>query len=216
MSKYSYAAPPADPISMEYTTPFSCPIVIAKMRWDKKEEYLNSLQFVDSEDYGRKQCGRTGNLLKLPQSLDLANQMIHSFTCLNESFLGYDLTNVTPYITSMWANKYTKGQSIHLHMHPNSWYSGIYYPHGTGQAAVIFESPHFAESSMVNVPRKDFKEWNSDTWAQVYAEECAIFFPSYLKHLSAPVIDDKPRYSISFNIFVRGLLSTQTETLLSI
>ena len=99
MSKYSYAAPPADPISMEYTTPFSCPIVIAKMRWDKKEEYLNSLQFVDSEDYGRKQCGRTGNLLKLPQSLDLANQMIHSFTCLNESFLGYDLTHVTPYIT---------------------------------------------------------------------------------------------------------------------
>ena len=55
----------------------------------------------------------------------------------------------------------------------------------------------------------------TSSWEYKFDEETMIFFPSYMRHMTSIVIDDNPRISFSFNIFLRGILSnTITQNLI--
>lgn len=119
----------------------------------------------------------------------------------------YCFSHVKPYITLMWATCSEFGQSIHSHTHPNSFLSGVYYPQDIEYPPIRFYDP----LPKTIVP--DFKSPNIYNLRSYifHPRQGEIFtFPSYLQHETAVNnLEKSDRISISFNIFVKGLLGVE-------
>lgn len=184
--------------------PFCFPIGITKGILKNKKDILDSIEYKEFSNYNTIECSRSDNLVNQKEYTSLVSQIIKNFLNVNDRFYQYDFTNISPYVTSLWANKYTKNQYITSHVHPNSWFSGVYYPHGTGTTEILFENP--ITYSTIEPPRKTFNQYNSSTWGFTFPEDTMIFFPSYLRHQTFKHQDDIDKISISFNIFLKGKL----------
>jgi len=192
---------------------FCAPITIINTNIKNKEVLLKFCDFHDSYENQILQCERSNQLVNLKYFNSLVKEILDNFYLANEKIYQYNFENLKPFISSLWANKFYKGQNISLHFHPNSWYSGVYYPYGTGDSKIIFEN-HIVNNT-IDPPKKVANKLNSSSWEYKFDEETMIFFPSYMRHMTSIVIDDNPRISFSFNIFLRGILSnTITQNLI--
>ena len=109
-------------------------------------------------------------------------------------------------ITTSWFTKTEKGEASGLHLHKNSFYSGIYYfdEYSSQSAPIRFESPIFTLTDFYVKP-KNWQIKNRHNW-RIYPEKnLLILFPSYLKHTIMKSEDDAPRYSLAFNIIPLGV-----------
>jgi hypothetical protein len=196
---------------------FTIPIGITYGILDNKDDIINSIEYLNTSSLPEDPiyCSRSSNLVNKKQFDSLSFQILKNFLEVNEELYQYDFSKITPYITSIWANKYKKDQFIPSHVHPNSWFSGIYYPYGTGKTQIIFESP-IKNCATIDPPVKQYNDYNCQSWRSTFPEDTMIFFPSYLGHRTLRHQDDKERISISFNIFLRGFLSEVTETFLKL
>ena len=114
------------------------------------------------------------------------------------------LIDVELYVTQSWLNRNSTGKDHHIHNHPNSIISGVFYVQckpDTG--AIRFHKEmslnrtiHFSECSKTefNAPYFDFNVNSNDL----------ILFPSTLSHSVNINTDLEDRISIAFNTFVRG------------
>jgi uncharacterized protein (TIGR02466 family) len=118
--------------------------------------------------------------------------------------LGYDADAARPVLTAMWANAAAEGMGIHVHNHPNSFFSGVWYPHGCPGAGITFKNP-IPASHVIAPTASRFTPYNSAIWSYEFEEECFLFFPAWLEHWSAPNRHPTElRYSVSFNFYLRG------------
>lgn len=120
-------------------------------------------------------------------------------------------------ITQCWANYSEKGQWHHLHAHPNSFVSGVFYVNSDKQKDKIFF--HKSGFKQIDIPHEpeNWNIFNSDAWWIPTIENQLILFPSSLSHNVDPVESDKTRVSISLNTFPIGFLGdsrTLTECIL--
>jgi len=108
-------------------------------------------------------------------------------------------------ITTSWFTKTLKGQSSLMHMHKNSFYSGVYYfdNYTDKSAAISFHSP-LQQFYDFNIMPSNWNIQNSTTWKIQPQKNCLLIFPSYLQHLVEPSIEDATRYSLAFNIIPVG------------
>ena len=101
-------------------------------------------------------------------------------------------------ITQCWANKTTTGGSHHVHNHPNSLLSGIFYL--TDSTSTVFSGP-----LMWNLPL--VRANNESTMSKVTpVKGRLLIFPSGLLHGTDRSNTNEPRYSMSFNTFIHGEL----------
>ena len=110
-------------------------------------------------------------------------------------------------ITQSWLNRSKKGESHHLHVHPNSIISGVWYPQLNVESPCI----HFTKERKkeVSFHSKQFNEFNSETYVPEINEGDLILFPSNLSH-SVPLNEsDQERISLSFNTWVKGNLGNE-------
>jgi uncharacterized protein (TIGR02466 family) len=103
----------------------------------------------------------------------------------------------------MWANVNTKHSQHSAHIHPNAYYSGVYYvkaPKNSGK--IIFTDPKNSIRSFELTPSERGK--HSDAMVrQIEVEPEAgmlLLFPSWLVHEVQQHFIDDERISISFNI----------------
>lgn len=111
------------------------------------------------------------------------------------------------FITSSWYNVNTPGSSHHLHKHPNSIVSGVFYvraPKGGGD--LVFTR----DTDMIVPLRKEIPtNMQSVDFCPVEPEDrLLILFPSYLNHFVTRNNSNEDRISIAFNVFFRGELGT--------
>ena len=64
----------------------------------------------------------------------------------------------------------------------------------------------------IQIDKKTFHVFNSDTFFEPVEENQILLFPSNLTHFVKQYKETKPRKSIAFNIFVKGLLGSKTRT----
>lgn len=118
------------------------------------------------------------------------------------------------HLTESWLNLNMPGDSHPTHSHPNSILSGIIYLQGdytTGNTVFYkekIEGLHFEYS--------DANLWNGKMWDIVPEIGKLVVFPSTLSHSASINQSTTPRVTLSFNTFVRGIVSAKPLSSLSI
>lgn len=108
-------------------------------------------------------------------------------------------------ITSCWANKTEKLNAHHLHVHPNSVISGIFYltSHLSGETSFtttnywIKDISHF--SFMAPLPDRVQAKISP-------VKSTLILFPSNISHSVKALKELETRYTISFNTYLSGII----------
>jgi uncharacterized protein (TIGR02466 family) len=122
-------------------------------------------------------------------------------------------------VTSCWANKNTRYKGHHIHYHPNSVISGIFYltTHQTGETVFQVQDPWYNfDDSLIwytgrsynpGQPRgKLIQDKNKPVAGNL------VLFPSSLKHSVRPLNEVGERYTVSFNSFVDGTIGDNQTT----
>lgn len=112
------------------------------------------------------------------------------------------------YITNSWINRHGRGQSAGPHVHHNSLISGVLYlkvPENSGD--IVF---HRNALSLIPFPPAldldidKFNLYNCESWAHRPKTNDICLFPSVVMHSVDPSESDEERWSLAFNVFVRG------------
>lgn len=103
-------------------------------------------------------------------------------------------------IVLCWANKTTIGQSHHLHFHPNSYLSGVFYFQDFGGNIEFSQR----EYSTIKPHNKFATEFNADSFSVKPKAGRLLIFPSQTLHHAAPNFATGTRYSVSFNAMPIG------------
>lgn len=115
------------------------------------------------------------------------------------------LGQVELYITQSWINHSEVGEEHHVHAHPNSILSGVFY----FDADPAVDKITFIKSITkdIDILPVHYNPFNSNTWYYSVDIGQLILFPSSLKHTVETVLPSpkrKTRISLSFNTFIRG------------
>lgn len=124
-------------------------------------------------------------------------------------------------IENSWINRHRQNDFAGSHRHSNSLVSGVYYIDVDRQSgAIIFEknkSSFNLFTDTVDIPfKKDNQSlnvFNAEAWGIVPKNNDLILFPSLLYHSVSESQSDKLRYSLAFNMFPRGNLGGELNSL---
>jgi uncharacterized protein (TIGR02466 family) len=112
------------------------------------------------------------------------------------------------YVTNSWINIHKRGHSAGAHMHHNSLISGVLYLRATETTgAIVF---HRDVHSLVPFPpaldldMDSFNLYNCKSWGHKPKTNDICLFPSVVSHSVDPSESDEERWSLAFNVFVRG------------
>ena len=124
----------------------------------------------------------------------------------------FEYKDIEPNFTLMWGTCCKRYQKIHSHTHPNSFMSGVYYPM-MNAAPIRFHHP----SPSTIVP--NFRTGNLCNLRSFILNpqpSTMLLFPSALQHETATVNEDVDRYSVSFNIFLKGNIGGEPLSMLQL
>jgi len=114
------------------------------------------------------------------------------------------------YITQSWLNVTKPGECHHVHHHPNSIISGVFYISTEKNDCIGFEEPNIRKHGQIMLPAKENNTWNSINCFFPANNNELILFPSWLLHQVPPNKKaTTDRISISFNTFVRGTIGSE-------
>jgi uncharacterized protein (TIGR02466 family) len=121
--------------------------------------------------------------------------------------------NVEFYVTNSWVNVYRRGEQAGPHMHHNSLLSGVLYLKATESGGdIVF---HRELQSLVPFPpaldldMDSFNLYNCKSWGHKPKTNDICLFPSVVSHSVEPNESDEERWSLAFNVFVRGNFGPQ-------
>tara|TARA_R110000803_G_scaffold9321_3_gene29556 strand:- start:631 stop:1254 length:624 start_codon:yes stop_codon:yes gene_type:complete len=115
------------------------------------------------------------------------------------------------YITQSWININKPGESHHLHNHPNSIISGVFYVSTLEVDCICFKNPNTNIRNNITYRLEHQNVYNQDYQVQYVKDNDLVLFPSWLEHM---VIEnntvDSNRISISFNTYAATLGDRRT------
>ena len=116
--------------------------------------------------------------------------------------------NIDFYVTNSWINVYRRGEQAGAHMHHNSLISGVLYLQTSDAGGdIVF---HRDVQSLVPFPpaldldMDSFNIYNCKSWGYKPKTNDICLFPSVVSHSVEPNDSDEERWSLAFNVFVRG------------
>ena len=114
-------------------------------------------------------------------------------------------------ITQSWLNKSGRGEHHHLHNHPNSIISGVWYPFVNKDLPPIqFDNDKKFQIQM-KVRDGGYNHFNSSYFTLPMNEGELILFPSNLQHSVPYNQSDDERVSLSFNTWAKGSIGNKEK-----
>lgn len=116
------------------------------------------------------------------------------------------------YITQSWINHSQVGEEHHVHAHPNSIISGVFYIDADKDLDKIIFVKNIQKD--IDIIPVNYNVFNSNTWFYNIDIGELILFPSTLKHTVERVLPSpkrKTRISLSFNTFIKGHINPGIE-----
>lgn len=115
--------------------------------------------------------------------------------------------NLEIFVTQSWINHTREGQQHHVHNHPNSILSGVFYIEADKLCdKITFIKTHLTD---IQINPREFHPFNSNAWYYNVGEGSLVIFPSNVKHSVGPVEKSSNRdvrISLAFNTFIKGHL----------
>lgn len=187
---------------------FSTPIYI-KEYVPISDEEKNILKTLDYErmDTDNGYFSKDKYVLENPE---LVNLKEHILDCVNEFTFGElkIAKNIEFYITNSWTTKHKKFDWAQPHAHTNSLLSGVFYfqvDEKSGKLWFQKESNHYTTFPMhIDLDVTEYNILNSKGWAFTPKNNQLYLFPPWLKHNVNNNESDELRYSLAFNIYLKG------------
>lgn len=141
----------------------------------------------------------------LDNHLDLRSEFKDLFdwihTCL-EDYRRTFMYNCDEFkIVIAWANKANQNGAHRMHVHPNSFISGVYYV-SENPTPTMFEDPRYQIRSGFTVASHSLMA--SSVFEGPSDQGALILFPSWLPHFTESMPFEGTRYTISFNVVPGG------------
>lgn len=133
--------------------------------------------------------------------IKIKKEILSKAKLYSKKFWGLDLQK--PKIACSWFNRLKQNQGIGFHKHMHSYISGVYYLSGGSEISFLNSS----EPSGVLPDVINYK--NNYQFSIKPKKGLCILFPSSLQHC-VNHIDEKPRYSLAFNITPTGKVGPDT------
>ena len=112
------------------------------------------------------------------------------------------------YITNSWVNIYGRGDQAGAHLHHNSLLSGVLYLQtADGGGEIVFHKDMHSPSTFplaLDPEVVSSNIYNCRSWGYRPATNDICIFPSYLSHSVQPNESEQARWSLAFNVFVKG------------
>ena len=129
---------------------------------------------------------------------------IRQFCLLNTSKYFHEVLKVHPatslYITQSWLNFSENHQGHHVHSHPNSIVSGVFYFESDENDKIKFHRSYDSDP----FPKTEYDILNSETWWFPATKGKLILFSSKTVHSVDIRESNVPRISLSFNTYFKG------------
>ena len=112
-----------------------------------------------------------------------------------------------PYVTISWLNYAEEKQYHHQHDHGNSIISGVLYIDADEMTDnITFHKNIYNSSPYIKIEPSQYNLYNSGNWTVPVQKQKLILFPSTLQHSVSNLTSNKTRISLSFNVFVKGVV----------
>ena len=191
----------------EVDTIFGTPIGFVKIEQntDILQSTNNNFEWIDNKSVSWKPSQVSKNMRILESFPEIKKILLDHFISFSDGVLG---VNCNFEITTSWLTKCEKGEESTLHLHGNSFWSGIYY-YGENyceSSPIEFENPlvnHIRDYGFYVIPEKA-TQYNKLVERVLPTKNMLIMFPSYLKHRIGTHTSDISRYSLAFNIVPIG------------
>ena len=115
--------------------------------------------------------------------------------------------SIVPYITQSWLNYTKTDQFHHMHNHPNSYISGVFYIDVDDKVDKI--TFHKANYLAIELYKTKYNIFNSNSWRYPVKTGDIILFPSSLEHAVDKKKGTNIRISLSFNVFLKGTIGNK-------
>lgn len=175
---------------------------------DRELDYCRNL---DKFKSNQKHLSKNTRVLDSEELSDLKNIISSAVNrYFREVFLPRD--NVSLRITQSWCTYCDGSSSHHRHRHPNSAFSGVYYPQSNSPNDKIrFHHPR-QDIDMVKFYSDEYNMANSETWWLPAQTGTLLMFPAHLAH-SVPILPERTseRISLAFNTFFVGTIGNEYD-----
>ncbi len=185
---------------------FPTPIVVYSIDKILTEElfYVNRLPRVANVSNMTSKDNYVFRNPDLKRIADFAEQCLNDF--LQKIYC--PSTDVSLYVTQSWANYIIRGQNHHMHRHPNSFLSGVFYLSVKPEDKIVFVRHPLPA---IEIATHIENEWNTNTMPFTVRPGDLIIFPSSLMHMVDTVSTPDTRVSIAFNSYMRGTIGDAVQ-----
>ena len=124
--------------------------------------------------------------------------------------------NIEFYITTSWINKHEPDDYAVVHHHTNSIFSGVYYirqPRWSGDFMIHENSMTPNVCNRVMLTYKEMTDTTTSHYQIQVKDGLLLLFPSFLMHSVEKNKSPHDRYSLGFNVFVKGELGVKESKL---
>lgn len=136
-------------------------------------------------------------VLDLPALGRLKSSIQECIDAVNQTV--YGLAGIR--ITQSWASRMTSGMQHHLHVHPNSFVSGVVFLTDS-KANICFSVDDMWHSCLPGIQLEEQRP--AITFKERTIAGKLLIFPSTLRHCVEKNEDSQERLTISFNTFIQG------------
>ena len=168
---------------------------------------VENLEYQQKEQWRGSQSVNQNVIADLPEIMDFIEPHVKEYIY---GTMGIDEKYIID-IQCSWINCHDHLESAHEHAHRNSMFSGIVYLKTNPKCGGLVFTNH--KYHTLDPDRVSFNVYNSPRWTLQPVDGMVVIFPSDLVHSVQPNQDTNRRYSLAFNLMIRGEYGQATSHL---
>jgi uncharacterized protein (TIGR02466 family) len=185
---------------------FPTPLVITEFNRPISQEEFEFSKNIELRPNVQNRTSIDANVLDHDVLSDIKKFIITSVEKYFDEFWKPDELEI--YLTQSWINHSEVGEEHHVHAHPNSIVSGVFYFDADKNVdKITFIRQHHKELSIL--PR-EYTPFTSASWFYPVNKGTLLLFPSNLHH-NVGKVEPSPmrdtRISLAFNTFIKGCIN---------
>jgi len=189
---------------------FPTPVYISMLNRKLNKKELSFIDKIKSDTY-KNEGNTTSNNNYILEEKEFSKLKLDLDLVIQDYFnrIVSPKNNIEPYITQSWLNYTNKNEYHHMHAHPNSLISGVFYINSNDKFDKIkfFKQQYEA----IQLETKEWNIWNSKSWWFPVKTGDIILFPSSLTHMVENKQGDNTRISLAFNVFIKGTIGNNKD-----